>query len=299
MNNRVPAIALLVVAMLIWGSAFAVTKQSLAEVPPVSLAFLRFVVASLLLSYLVARNGGLVRLPRPAPVGTIALMGATGVFLYYIVYNFSLSYTGAAQGALVQSFIPIVTALLAFFFLKEPLSKIRLFGIAISIGGIFLILAASNAGADAPNPLAGNLLMLAAVVLWSAYTILAKRLAHLDQLVVTAGASIVGTVLLAPAALIEIIVVGLPQVSVSGWASVVYLGAFSSAAAMLLYNRSLHYLSASQTTNFLNLMPLVAVLTAVAFLGESVTFPQIAGGALVLIGVWISLQKRGGELDFV
>ena len=295
MNNRVSAVVLLVVAMVIWGSAFAVTKASLAEVPPILFAFLRFVVASALLVFLAVRRGGLAKLPRPAPVGTIALMGATGVFLYYIVYNFSLVYTSAAQGALVQSFIPIVTALLAFFFLKEPLTAIRLLGIAVSIGGIFLILAVSETGLDVPNPFAGNLLMLASVVLWSAYTIFAKRAAHLDSLVVTAGATVVGTVLLAPAALWEIAALGLPRISAWGWASVVYLGAFSSAAAMLLYNRSLQYLSASQTANFLNLMPVVAVLTAVVFLEETVTVGQIAGGALVLFGVWISLQKRRDE----
>lgn len=293
MNKRISAIILLVAAVVIWGSAFAVTKASLAEVPPVLLALLRFAVASALLWFLAARRGGLLtKLPRPAPVGTIALMGASGVFLYYLAYNFALVHTSATQAAIIQSFIPIVTALLAFFFLREALSTVRIIGIAVSIAGIFLILAAGETGADAPNPLAGNLLVLASVVIWSAYTIFAKRLAHLDQTVVTAGATLFGTILLAPAAIFEIAVVGLPRISLFGWASIVYLGAFSSAAGMLLYNRSLQHLSASQTANFLNLMPLVAVLTAVLFLGESVSLWQFAGGALVLGGVWISLQNR-------
>ena len=98
-------------------------------------------------------------------------MGASGVFLYYLAYNVALVHTSATQAAIIQSFIPIVTALLAFFFLREALSTVRVTGIAVSIGGIFLILAAGEAGAGAPNPLAGNLLVLASVVIWSAYTI--------------------------------------------------------------------------------------------------------------------------------
>jgi drug/metabolite transporter (DMT)-like permease len=287
MDNRYLAIILLVVTMIIWGSGFAVTKASLDEIPPILFALLRFVIASLLLVGLAGMRGGLAKLPRPAPVGTIALMGLTGVCLYYLGFNISLLYTSASQGALIQSFIPVVTALLAVFFLKESLSAKRILGIGVSIAGIILIMALAGTNADAPNPLLGNLLMLGAVVVWSVYTILAKRLAHIDQVVVTAGGTVIGALLLVPATLIEFWQSGaaFPAISGSGWLSIIYLGAISSAGGLLLYNRSLEYLDASQTANFLNLMPVVAVATAVLFLGENITGWQLAGGALVLLGV--------------
>lgn len=294
MNKRLSAIILLVVAMIIWGSAFAVTKASLAEVPPVLFAFLRYVIASFLLVALVVFSGKLDKIPRPVPWMAIALMGASGVFLYTVAYNISLVYTSAAQGALVQSFIPIVTALFAVFFLKESLSPIRLLGISVSIGGIFLIMFFAEGSADAPNTFLGNAMMLLSVILWAAYTIFAKRLAEFDPLVITTGATLIGTILLAPAALYEIGGTNFPPISALGWTGVIYLGVFSSAGAMLLYNRSLQHLNAGQTANFLNLMPVVAVIIAVVFLGESPTMWQIAGGTLVLFGVWISLQKRRG-----
>lgn len=292
MNKRFSAIILLIVAMVIWGSAFAVTKASLAEVPPVLFAFLRYFVASVLLAAFVIFGGKLKKIPRPVPWISIALMGASGVFLYTIVYNISLVYTSAAQGALVQSFIPVVTILLAAFFLKETLSPIRLLGIGISIAGIFLVMLFAEASADAPNTFLGNAMMFLSVIFWAAFTIFAKRLAKFDALVITTGATLTGTILLAPAALYEIGGTSFPTISASGWTGVIYLGVFSSAVAMLLYNRSLQHLNAGQTANFLNLMPVVAVIIAVVFLGESPTFWQIAGGALVLFGVWVSLQKR-------
>ncbi|MCW5961611.1 MAG: DMT family transporter [Pyrinomonadaceae bacterium] len=280
--------------MIIWCSAYAVTKASLAEVPPVLFALLRYLIASVLLIAFVVFGGKLAKMPRPVPWIAVALMGASGVFLYTVVYNLSLVYTSAAQGALVQSFIPIVTALLAAFFLKETLSPIRLLGIGVSIAGIFLIMLFASESADAPNSSLGNFLMLLSVLFWAAYTLFAKRLANFDPLVITAGATIFGTILLAPAAVFEIGGTNFPPISASGWMGIIYLGVFSSAVAMLLYNRSLQHLNAGQTANFLNLMPVVAVLIAVIFLGESPTFWQIAGGTLVLLGVWISLQKRRG-----
>jgi drug/metabolite transporter (DMT)-like permease len=137
MNKRLSAIILLVVAMIIWGSAYAVTKASLAEIPPVLFALLRYIIASILLAAFVIFSGELARIPRPVPWIAVFLMGASGVFLYTIAYNISLVYTSAAQGALVQSFIPAVTILLAAVFLKESLSPVRLAGIGISIVGIF------------------------------------------------------------------------------------------------------------------------------------------------------------------
>ncbi len=294
MNKRLSAIILLIVAMIIWGSAFAVTKASLAEVPPVLFAFLRYVIASVLLAVFVVFSGKLTKIPRPVPWTAIALMGVSGVFLYTVAYNISLVYTSAAQGALVQSFIPAVTALLAAAFLKETLSPIRLLGIGISIAGIFLIMFFAEANESAPNSFLGNLIMLLSVVLWAAYTLFAKRLANFDPLIITTGATIAGTILLASAALFELGGKNFPSISASGWTGVIYLGVFSSAVAMLLYNRSLQCLNAGETANFLNLMPVVAVLIAVVFLGESPTFPQIAGGTLVLFGVYISLQKKRG-----
>ncbi len=110
--------------------------------------------------------------------------------------------------------------------------------------------------------------MLGTVIVWAIYTILAKRLADVDQLVVTAYSTAFGTLLLAPFALVELSGKSFPTISVGGWLSVLYLGAISSAGCYLLYNRSLKHLEASQTANFLNLMPVIGVATAVLFLGD-------------------------------
>jgi drug/metabolite transporter (DMT)-like permease len=291
MKNRVSSIALLTLTMVIWGSSYVITKVSLNAVPPISFALIRMSVASVLLLILVQVRGGISKMQRPVPWMTIALMGLTGTCLYYICFNMALSYTSASNAAIIQSFIPIVTALLAFIFLKETLPVKHLFGMGISTVGVLLIIFLSGPGGKAKNLFLGNMLMLSTVLFWSIYTILAKRLANIDPVAVTAYSIAFGTLLLIPATVFELYSRPLPAISAKSWLSAIYLGSVSSAACLLLYNRSLKHLDASQTAGFLNLMPVIGVMTAVLFLGEKLTLWQIGGGALVLAGVLISLRK--------
>jgi drug/metabolite transporter (DMT)-like permease len=291
MKNQVSSILLLVAVMIIWGSSFAITKNSVNSVPPIFFALVRMSVASIILLIVAQIRGGIAKMQHPVPWTIVILMGLTGTCLYYICFNTALVYTMASTGALIQSFIPIVTVILAFIFLKEPLSVKRLIGIGISIAGVlFIILVAAPAG-KAKNPFLGNLLMLGAVFIWAIYTILAKRLAHIDPIKVTANSIAVGTLLLIPAAYIELSGKSFPELSFRSWLSAIYLGAISSSIGLLLYNRSLKHLEASETASFLNLMPVIGVITSVIFLGERITLWQVAGGVLVLVGVFISIRK--------
>ena len=90
------------------------------------------------------------------PLAVIAWMGLTGASLYYVFYNAFLYYTTASRGTLVQSFMPVVTALLAALVLKESLSAGRVLGVGVSTAGVLLIMAHARPGGDAPNSALGN-----------------------------------------------------------------------------------------------------------------------------------------------
>jgi drug/metabolite transporter (DMT)-like permease len=287
-SKALPVI-LLVLVMITWGSTYVVTKSGLDELPPMMFALLRFSVASACLLPLALARGGLRALPRPRPWGTLALMGLSGVGLYYVLFNLGMVYTNASQASLVQGGIPVVTAAMAAWWLHEKLSRRRLLGIALGVAGVVLIVVRSQAEASARSPLLGNALMLATVFVWGVYTILAKRTAGMDPTVVVACITLVGTAMLALAAAIEAdLRGGLPEVSTANWLRIGYMGALSSAGCFVLYSRVLRDLDASQVANFINLVPLVGVLSGVLVLGERVTPLAIGGGVMVLVGVWLS-----------
>lgn len=286
--GRTFALLSLVLVMLVWGSAFAVTKASVVQVPPICFALLRFGIASLVLVPLACSQGGMLPLPRSLPLVTLVLMGLTGITLYYIGFNVSLLYTTASQGALIQSSIPAVTAVIAIGLLGERLSAWRMLGIGISILGVLLVVTINSPGTNAARPLLGNLLMLGTVIVWSLYTVLIKRLASAPQLAVTAYSTLFGTLLLIPAALVELRVKPAPMLTRDVWISALYLGVLGSAGGYLLWNRALTYLDASQAATFVNLLPVIGVTTAVLFLDEPLVSQHLVGGALVLLGVWLS-----------
>src|SRR5918911_565182 len=131
LSGRALSILLVLVAVVIWGSTYVVTKGGVEDVPPMLFALLRYCVASALLVPIALVRGGTSRLPRPTPWGRLALMGLTGVALYYAGFNLGLTYTTASQGALIQSSIPAVTAAVAVIMLRERLSARRMLGIAL------------------------------------------------------------------------------------------------------------------------------------------------------------------------
>jgi drug/metabolite transporter (DMT)-like permease len=287
-RSRSLSTVLLLIAVVIWGVAYVVTKSGLSELPPMLFALLRYCVASLLLVPLALARGGLAKLPRPIPWKTLLLMALTGIALYYILFNLALTYTTASQTALIQSSFPAVMAIMAVLWLHERLSRRRILGILLAVVGVALIVARTQPDASARDPVLGNGLTFATVLLWSAYTILAKRVANADPIAVTAIVALLGTIMLIPAAVIENANEPLPSISAEGWLPIIYLGALASAASYLLYMRALRDLDASLAGTFVNLSPVIGVISGVVFLGESITSLAIVGGGLVLAGVWIS-----------
>lgn len=288
---------LLLLTMTVWGSTFMVTKELIAIWPPFTVAFVRVIVGTLvLLPFALSRKTPGIRLPW----ATIWLMGFIGVALYYLVFNLAMVYVSASQGALIQSSIPAMTALVAVLWLRERATTLRWLGIAMSVGGVLIVF--SGSGSDgAGSSLFGSLLMFASVVCWGLYTALAKRAAGFDSLVITVAVTGTGSLLLLPLAGYEVISAnlagnGLPPLPLIGWVELLYLGAIASGVAYLLYNASLRHLDASEVGVYTNLIPIVGVLTGVIVLGEPLSARAILGGLVVMFGVWITSRSERPDI---
>lgn len=282
-GGRAGASLLLVLVMVVWGASVPVSKAAVADVPPLLLAWLRFALAALLLwpAYRARRRAGAPAVGR----GTALGLGLTGIALYYLFYNVALLYTSATHAALIQSATPAVTLLLAAAWLRERVTAAAVAGLGLSVAGVLLIVSGRTAGAHAPDPLLGNALIVGAVFAWAVYTILAKRAAHLDPLVVTVATSLAGVVLLTPAIVVEYALGARLSLTATGAAAVLYLGVVASALGYALYGAALRTLGPAQASAYINLLPVVAVTSAAAILGERVDARTLAGGAAVLLGV--------------
>lgn len=290
-NTRTGGLISILFVMLIWGSAFTVTKLAVNEVPPLLFAFLRNVVACLVLLpfYLIRRKKMKPQLAQ-LPYKKIFFMGLTGITFFYALFNISLVYTTASVGSLIQGFIPVAIAIGAVWFLKEKLDKSNLLGIFLCVAGVILV-GFVGKQAESGNSLLGNVLMILSVFAWAIYTLIAKSMNDRDPVLVVSLITFIGTALLLPAVIIELWDQKIPVLSANAWVAVIYLGVFSSALCYILYANALKTLSATQVGNFLNLDPVIGAIIAFIFLKDKITAWQIAGGLLVLAGIWLSSKN--------
>jgi drug/metabolite transporter (DMT)-like permease len=292
MQSHLASIVMLVVTMVIWGSTFVVTKGINDQVQPFTLAFVRVAIGALVLlvgAFVRQVRGGAHSPWSALPWGGMVAMALIGVVVYYAVFNYSLVYTSASQGALVQSCIPAMTALVAVVWLREHASLLRWTGIVLSMVGVLIVF--SGAAAQSGNgSLLGNFLMFTSAVLWGVYTSMAKRVANFDPLQITAGILGVGALLLLPLSGFEVAAAGMPQVNLQGWLGMAYLGAGASGIAWMLYSAALKHVDASEAGVYTNLIPIVGVALGI-MLGEPLSVRAIVGGLVVLVGVWLTSRR--------
>ena len=295
-SYRPVALVTLTVLMIVWGSTFLVTKESVREIPPFTLAAVRYLIASIVLGGIALGRNGRSLFHLPMSVRQLLNLSISGVALFIVALNYALLWGSVTQAALIYALTPAAVAIAAVVALRERLSPLRIVGILLSIAGVLLVIATGKPSPTSPHPLWAAVAMLIVVAGWAAYTVTAKQLASRDQLVVAAWVVAAGSVMLLPLAAWEVARVGWPTVSVRGWVGVLFLGIVASGLAYVVYNWTLRHLEASVVGALSNLDPIVGVLSAVIFLGEIMGPLQVVGGIAALGGMTMAtLQGNKGR----
>jgi drug/metabolite transporter (DMT)-like permease len=288
-RTRLLAVLALAGTTLLWGSSFVAGKVVLEEVPPITLALLRFVVALAVLVPLLRWRGG-----RPIAGRNAALLGLTGMALFFICQNLGLRLTGATDATLINNgAFPVLTGLLAAAMLGERLGGRLLGGLSVSVAGV---VAVSLADHDIGFSVLGDGLILASVACGALYVVLGRRcFADGDWLAILVGAMGFGALFLLPAAAVEIAIVGIAAPDPGSVLLIVYLGVGCSALAFALWAYALTHLAAAQVAVIGNVEVPVGVIASALILGEGITPPRVIGTALVLAGAWMATERAGAR----
>lgn len=275
----------LFITILIWGTTFLVTKIVLAEIGPLELTELRFILAFLILAPLAARQG--FRL-KQIFTKEYMLFGLTGTTLYYVLQNVGLTMTSVSSTVLILSVVPALTTVLAVIFLKERIGPSQIVGIILVTVGVVLVSIESGQGETYAHPLLGNLIIFLSGLSWAVYTIQGRQMSGKQPALVMAAAGIgAGVVQLLPLAAWKVATEGLPHLSGMAWLGIIYLVVFSSSLTTYLWNDALHHLPASVASSYINLVPVIGIASAY-LLGEQPPLIQIVGGVLAILGVLLS-----------
>jgi drug/metabolite transporter (DMT)-like permease len=290
------------VAAVLFGSSVVAVRVAVQEVPPLSLAVLRFGHGGLLLVFVLLLVGArdLLRV-KWHDLPLLILLGAVLFTVFPVTFNASLRLIEASRGALILATIPLWSVLLARIARSERLAPRQLVGVSLSLGGVALALAERGLGSRGGlGSLVGDGLMLVTALCGAAYGVLAQRaFARYKALTVTTYAMVLGTLILLPAALVEGLVGVLPQLDRQTVALLVFLGIFGGALGFFLWTFALTRLTPTQVAVYINLNPLVAMVLAAALLAERLTIIFVAGFGAVLLGVLLvnwPKRTRGSAL---
>lgn len=280
----------------IFGFSFLVTKGALEALDPFELLFLRFSLASLAMGALVPF--GFVKLEyRGKPKRDLVLACFFQPILYFTCETFGLRESASSTAGIVLGALPAAVAVLGAVMLKERLSGRQAASLALSIAGVALIVlwdVASGGASSGEGTTRGLAFLLGAVASATFFNIYSRRGSgayspfETTFAMMLTGALFFGAIAIGRDAALGRLAgqSGLFARAASAWAGIAYLGILSSIVAFFLVNFTLSRLMASQSVVFANLTTVISVAAGVAFRGESFGIAQLAGTAMIVLGVW-------------
>ncbi len=305
-SGRAPSSIILAASIglviLIWAINFIAAKIGLRSLPAATLASFRVVLAGAVMlpfymfcSRLPAFSEAAERRRREftlRDLWTFLYMGFFGVTINQVCFTVGLRYTSVSHAAVIVGVGPIYTLIFAVLFKLERATWRKAMGMAMAFAGIAVL--ASDNGISTHSPsVVGDVITMTGSIGFAMYVVLGKRLAgRYDPLTLTAFSHYAGALIVLPVAMYRGVTFGSAEhwraIAWTGWAALFYMAIFSSAVAYVFYFWLLRYLEASQLSAFTYLLPVVATILGILWLGEKGSWGQVFGGVLALSGVyWI------------
>ena len=301
-----PAIAAAIgILVVVWAVNFIAAKVGLRYLPPLAMASFRVVLAGVVM---VPVYFSCLRLKAFAEAGdlrrrgfalgdlwTFLYLGFFGVTINQMCFTIGLYFTHVSHSAVIVGLGPIYILVLAVLFRLERATGRKVMGMLIALAGIFVLVSENGISGQSAS-IEGDAITMAGSIGFAIYVVLGKRVAEqYDTLTMTAFNHFAGALLVLPAAMHEIWALSSARLwhqPWRAWAAVAYMAVFSSALAYVFYFWLLRYLEASQLAAFTYLLPVLATILAILWLGEKGSWSQVVGGFMALGGVyWIESSR--------
>jgi drug/metabolite transporter (DMT)-like permease len=283
---RVSGAALL--AVVLWGASFVATRFVLEVFSPLALVAIRLVLGCVVL-VIIGRIAGYAVWSDRGGRRVWMVLGCI-IAAHLLIQAVGLTYTTAVHTGWIIGFIPVVIALGARIFLGQRLSSGAWLGVAIATCGVLLVTA--QRPPDFSQARLGDLLQVLSCFTWAAYTLIAIRpIERHGSLPTTAVPMAVAAAILTAAAAVQ----GSPMVghpTAAHITALAFLGVLCSGVAYLLWFGAVGGIGPARTGSYLYLEPFVTLAVAWSVLDEPVTVTAVAGGIVVLFGVWLVNRPR-------
>ncbi|HUQ95363.1 MAG TPA: DMT family transporter [Bryobacteraceae bacterium] len=284
--------SLLLLMIFFWALNFIVARIALREFPSLLAASLRALLAGLVLLPVYLWKG---RQYDHAPwtardIPLMLLLGITGVTLNQVLFLVGLERTSTGHAAIITGLMPLQVLMLSAAMRLERLNGLRILGMAVALSGVGLLQTVRGGNSNAT--FLGDLLIFLSGTMFATFAVLGKKLtARHGGLTVNTFAFLGGAIMLMPVMIWQGLKFDFGSVALQGWLSLLYMAVFPSALAYLIFYYALTYIPASRVGSFGYLQPALATLLGALLLGDTIPTSLVAGGSLVLTGVF--LTERG------
>lgn len=276
----------MIITMIAWGTSFISTKIVLKEVPPITLAFIRFFITSIILYGIIKKTEPNTAVASADKWG-LAFIGFIGISIYFYLENTGIKFTSASNASLITSFVPILSIALNMLFFKARLSGLEAIGVFIGIIGAYLTITANGTIDFTSDNFKGNLYMIGAMIAWAIYTLLSKKMQKkYSGLCILTYQTIFATLSLIPFTFLEYNT--WQTISTTSFLHILYLASICSALGYFLYGYALKTVDVVITTLYLNCVPVVGVISGYLILNETILPIQIFGGMIIIAGIFIA-----------
>ncbi len=293
LNIRTKVYIAIVVSMLFWSFSFIWFKMANVFYKPITIVFLRLVIAVTLLSLFLWLTGSLKRMRiKKEDRRYFLLLGFFEPFLDFLGESFGLTYMSSTAGSVLIATIPVFAIIGAWLLFREKLSIKNYLGVALSFVGVIVFIL--NSDGSLSFNIKGVLLMLLAVMSAVGYNLTLRRLAgDYNPVFIVNIQNIIGLVLFLPLFLLLDLndFLNTPH-SAEAIAPVILLAVFASSGAFILFAWSVRHLGIARSNVFSNCIPVFTAIFAFFLLGEQLTPRNIAGMTMVIAGLFLS-QMNG------
>jgi drug/metabolite transporter (DMT)-like permease len=281
---------------LCWAGNAIVGRLAAGHIPPVTLAFLRWSMAFLIILPFawkhLKRDWNAIR----GHLGTMIVLSLTGIGAFTTLQYWALEHTQALNTLLLQSAAPLFVAGWSLVLLGIPLTLAQAGGIALSLIGVLVILLHGDLTALAGIALnKGDVIFTVALVIFGLYSVLSLKRPAIHGLSFVGFTFGCGAACLIPLWIWEMCTRPLMQLDTPNLLSLLYVAVFPSTLAYLCFNRGVQLIGANRAAPFFHVVPVFGAAMAMVFLGERPQAFHVIGFALVLSGVFASRKPAGAS----
>ena len=289
MTNR--DLIIFITLSFMWSLSFIFYRIGVPEFGSLAFASLRVVLAGLTMLVFVLlkkKNREGIRENWKA----LTLVGLFSAAIPFVLFSLSARSVNAGVLSVLNASVPMMSGFIASTFFKDRLSKRQILGLVIGVIGVIILMSENLFGEQSATSGSGLLPMGYALLACVGYAVGANitrnYLENVSPVAITAGSLIIASVIMLPVAFYQF-----PygkSISLKAWVSVICIGIFSTAIALIFMNQLIKSIGPMRATSITLVIPIFAIILGYLLLGEALDTPAIIGSVVILFGTYLSLE---------